>query len=192
MFCVPDNANPFSSIILILSTGEVCFVIPIMHKTQIQIKKYGPNHRANGSVFKDRKDFNPLKKWLYDEAAQILASLVLYRKFSDIGHVIQWTHFPSTALSSLCPNSASLGPLIFSSKLHGLGTLFYRSQGWFKCLFMPSKQLTPSPSPPSLQSLLKADFLCRIQSVLTPDTVKCSADICWARMHAWMTSRLNI
>ena len=70
MICVPDNANPFSFIILILSTDEVGFVIPIMHKKlRFRLRNMAKITEQTVQFFKDSKDFNPLKKWFYDEVA---------------------------------------------------------------------------------------------------------------------------
>ena len=130
-------------------------------------------------------------------------------------------HFPSTALSSLCPNSARLRPPVFSSRsLHGFGTLStgphsstlaWRIPGTGGPGGLPSmgshgvghdwsdlaaatgpkagyafKTTDTSPSPPSLQSLLKTDFCAESQPCFSHLTRwMLSSYMLTARMNEW-------
>ena len=98
-------------------------------------------------------------------------------------------HFPSTALSSLCPNSASLGPLIFSSRsLHGLGTLSTGPKAGLSAYLCLQLTLRHLPL------VYKAYW--RQTSMPNPNLdshtwhSECSADICWA--HAWMNDQTRL
>lgn len=128
---------------------------------------------------------------LWWSSSQFFVSLVLHRKFSDIVIRHSVDHFPSTALSSLCPTSARPRHPIFSSRgLHGFGTLSSGPKAGLSAYLCLQNNWHFSISPQSTKLIEDKTAVPNPNLVSHTWHGECSADICWA--HAWMHDQTSL